>query len=85
MKQYTLQLEGMKCPMCESHINDQIREVKGTSKIKSSYHTNIASFVCDDNFDVNQVKANIEKQGYHVLNIRREEYVKKGFFSFLKK
>ena len=41
----TLKIEGMHCSMCESHINDIIRKVNGTSKIKSSHLRNESKFL----------------------------------------
>ena len=35
--QYTLTIDGMKCGMCESHVNDVVRRVKGVKKVTSSH------------------------------------------------
>ena len=40
MYTYILTIEGMKCGMCEAHINDLIRkEIKSAKKIKSNHKT----------------------------------------------
>ena len=48
MKLVTLNIDGMRCSMCESHVNDLIRKVDGTKKIKSSHLSNTSTFVIDD-------------------------------------
>ena len=37
MKQITVQVEGMQCGMCESHINDVVRRHFQVKKVTSSH------------------------------------------------
>ena len=71
--QYTLSIDGMKCGMCESHVNDVVRRVKGVKKVNSSH------------LKGNDIKNAIEKEGYHVLKEEEKPYQRKGFFSIFKK
>ena len=40
MNKYILKIEGMRCSMCESHVNDAIRKKIDAKKIKSSHTKN---------------------------------------------
>ncbi|MDE7076510.1 MAG: cation transporter, partial [Clostridia bacterium] len=33
MIELTIEVEGMKCGMCESHVNDVVRRVSGVKKV----------------------------------------------------
>ena len=81
----TLKIEGMHCSMCESHINDIIRTVNGPSKIKSSHLRNEAKFLLKSEDSLQTIINTIEKEGYKVISINKENYVKKGLFPFFKK
>ena len=86
MKQITLQIEGMKCSMCEDHICHDIRDaLPQAKKVKASHFKNTASFVIEDDEDENKAVEKITKGGYKVLSVDSQPYEKKGFFSFLKK
>ena len=37
MLKITLEVEGMHCGMCETHVNDVVRRVEGVKKVKSSH------------------------------------------------
>ena len=37
MLKITLEVEGMRCGMCETHVNDVVRRVEGVKKVKSSH------------------------------------------------
>lgn len=83
MNKITLSIDGMKCGMCESHVNDLIRKNFNIKKIKSSYKKNKTAIVCDDNISVDDVISVITKQGYRVENFHVEPYVKRGLFEKL--
>ena len=85
MIEVRIQVEGMRCEMCESHVCDQIRKVDGVKKAKASHSKKLATAIAEDNVDTSAIKANIESQGYRVGEIDVAPYEKKGFFSFLKK
>ncbi len=86
MKQITLNLEGMHCGMCESHVCDQIRKsIPGATKVKADHRKGIAIFVVDDGIDYHMAITAISNEGYKVLSSNEEEYQKKKLFSFLRK
>ena len=81
MQKITLDIDGMKCSMCESHVCDLIRKANNkASKIKANAIKNEASFALNDDEPYDDVINLIEKDGYKVLHIYVEPYKKKFLF-----
>ena len=80
MLEYTVQIKGMACGMCEAHINEVIRNNFEVSKVSSNHKTNIAKFLAEKEIDEEKLKAVINDLGYDCLEITKEEYEKKGLF-----
>lgn len=67
---YTLYIEGMKCGMCETHLNDLIRNKFETAKkVKSNYRNGTLSFVSDGFISIQDVIKEIENIGYGVIGV----------------
>lgn len=81
MQQITLKIDGMHCSMCEAHINEIVRKNDLKLKVKSSHLKNETKIITDHQIDINEIKSNIEKDGYRVLNISTTE-VKKTLFGY---
>lgn len=80
MKRITLEIDGMKCGMCEAHINDAIRRACKVKKISSSHKKGQTVILCEDTVSQAQLREAVEKDGYKVLRITEEEYTKRGLF-----
>lgn len=81
MVKTTIEIEGMMCGMCESHINDVIRKtIPGAKKVSASHKKNQVTFVSDEEANPEALKAAIEDTGYHYISISSEPYEKKGLF-----
>lgn len=77
MNQYVFTVKGMRCGMCESHINDVIRKNNKIKKVKSS-HLRDETVVISDDLDCDKVKSLIKGLGYDVDdNVIVSEYKKK--------
>ena len=85
MTQLTLRIDGMSCGMCESHVNDTIRQKFNIKKVTSSHKKGQTVIVTNEPIDYDKLKAAISETGYEVLDVKEEPYEKKGIFSFLKK
>ena len=85
MVKTTIQGGGMMCGMCESHINDAIRQAVKVSKVTSSHTKGETMLITEETVDEAAVRAAIEKTGYQVKGIHSEPYEKKGFSLFRKK
>ena len=94
MTQVTVQLEGMMCGMCESHVKDAIRKgIPDAKDVTASHATNIATFYMDNDMPKgmiqHELKSAIEPTGYKVLSVKTQTGVqpakKKVIFGFGKK
>lgn len=80
MTQITIQIEGMMCGMCESHINDVIRKKFPVKNVSSSHTKNQTVILTESDIDDNDLKDAIEATGYHFISTSRAPYEKKGLF-----
>jgi len=78
-----VQVEGMRCSMCEAHVNDAIRKVSGVKRVKASASKGEAHIIASSDIDLAAIKEAIAKEGYGVMGIESEPYQKKGFFTRL--
>lgn len=78
----TLTIRDMRCGMCESHINNVIRQNFTVKKVKSSHKKNCTEILTEESLDQNAVIQAIEQTGYKVSEYKEETYVKKGLFGF---
>ena len=82
----TLEIDGMMCGMCESHINDAIRNSVDVKKVNSSHTKGETVIVSKEALDEDKIKSVIDKTGYELQSVSSEELEeKKGLFGFLKK
>ena len=81
MLKITLEVEGMRCGMCETHINDVVRRVEGVKKVASSHAKGRTEVIAEDGVDITRIKAAIAKQGYGVGKIETQPYEKHGLFT----
>ena len=81
----TLKIDGMMCGMCESHINDTIRQNFKIKKVTSSHSKGATEIISEDLLDEAAVKEAVGKTGYKVLEIKAEPYEKKRFSLFGRK
>ena len=86
MLQTTLKIDGMMCGMCESHMNECIRNNFPVSKVTSSHGKGETVVISEAPLDEAKLKESIDKTGYKLLSVSTAPYEKKkGLFSFLRK
>ena len=83
MKEFIIKIDGMMCGMCESHVNDAIRNIANVKKVTSSHKNGETVIVADDDFDLDKATSSITALGYKVGEITEKPYKKQGFFSNL--
>ena len=81
MLKVIFEVEGMRCGMCETHVNDVVRRVEGVKKVTSSRAKGRTEVIAEDGADIERIKEAIEKQGYGVGKIETEPYERRGLFS----
>ncbi len=69
MTQTVLKIEGMACGMCESHINDAIRNNFSVKKVKSSHKKGETVIKSEQPLDAEKLKSVIADTGYTLVSV----------------
>lgn len=85
MVKTTLGIDGMMCGMCESHMNDLIRQKFNVKKVSSSHSKGTTEIISEESLDEDKLREEITGIGYTLKAVNTEEYVKKGFSLFGRK
>ena len=78
MQQTTVQVGGMQCGMCESHINDAIRRAFQVQKVTSSRSKGTTVIISEAPLDEVKLRKVIEGTGYDVGTISQTPYERRG-------
>ena len=78
MLKITLEVEGMHCGMCETHVNDVVRRVEGVKKVKSSHAKGRTEVVAEDSVNTELIKEAIAKQGTAWEELKRSRMKSTG-------
>lgn len=84
MVKTVLKIDGMMCGMCESHMNNLIRNLFQVKKVTSSAKDGETVIISEQELDMSKLETEIAGIGYKLLSYTSELYVKKGLFSFHK-
>lgn len=77
-----LDIDGMMCGMCESHMNDAIRNAFEVEKVTSSHTKGTTEIISKEPLSREALTEAVEKTGYKILEINEEEYTKKKISLF---
>ena len=80
MWKYTVQIDGMMCGMCESHMNDAVRKAFHVKKVSSSHGKGETVIITEDEIDEQALRDAVAATGYEMKGIEKEPYKKKGLF-----
>lgn len=83
MVKITVKIEGLKCPMCEAHVNECVKKSFKVKSVVSSFKEGETVIEATDSIDTAVLTEAIEKTGYKVLEITEERAEKKCFFASL--
>lgn len=84
MVRITVGIEGMACGMCETHINEAVRNAFRVKKVTSSYTKKQTVILAEQDIPEQELKNVVAKAGYDVVSVNSEPYEKKGLFSSLR-
>ena len=59
----TVHVEGMKCGMCESHVNDAVRKAVPVKKVTSSRSRNETTVIAETELDEDALRTAISATG----------------------
>ena len=79
MNKYILGIDGMKCGMCEMHVEDAIRKVMKVKKVNASHIKNNVVVITESNFDQYDFENALKTTGYRITSFERSLAVKKLF------
>lgn len=82
MLKITVQVDGMMCGMCESHVNDAVRRAFPVKKVTSSHGRGETVILAESAPNEAELRQVIDATGYQVRDIVQEPYEKKGLFHF---
>ena len=80
MYEIILKVDGMKCGMCEAHVNDAVRDNFNVKKVKSSHSKGQTVILTEDDMDEKKLSNIISATGYIVTEVQKKPYEKKGLF-----
>ena len=80
MYQITLGIDGMMCGMCESHINDAVRNAFPVKKVTSSHSRGETVILSETAIPEAELQPVISKTGYELTSYACAPYEKKGLF-----
>ena len=69
----TLKIEGMRCKMCEAHVNDMIKENYDVKKVKSSAKNCETVVVSEKALDAEKLGTQIAELGFKLISVSSEE------------
>ena len=84
MVKTVLKIDGMMCGMCESHMNNLIRNLFQVKKVTSSAKDGETVIISEQELDMSKLETEIAGISYKLLSYTSEPYVKKGLFLFHK-
>lgn len=86
MLKITMEIDGMMCGMCESHINAAIRREFKVKKVTSSHTKRQTVILTEKPLDEDKLRKVIDETGYKVMSIETAEEEKRGgLFGLFKK
>lgn len=85
MTETILKVDGMACAMCESHVNDTVRNKFSVQKVTSSHTKGETVILSEQPLDQQALRDAIAATGYTVTAVDVHPYEKKGLFSFHRK
>ena len=80
MYQITLNIDGMMCGMCESHINDAVRNAFSVKKVTSSHSKGQTVILSETEIPETDLRPVIAKTGYELTGYTCAPYETKGLF-----
>lgn len=69
MIETTVKIDGMMCSMCESHVNDAIRNHLNVKKVSASHSKGEATIISEDPISEGDIEKALDGSGYTILSV----------------
>ena len=79
MNKYILGIKGMRCGMCEMHVEDQIRKNIKIKKVKASHIKNNLVVITELVLTLDDFHKVLDPTGYEIVEYKKEKAIKKLF------
>lgn len=79
MNKYIMGIDGMRCGMCELHVEEAIRKKIKVKKVKASHFKNELIVFTELNLTLNDFKNVLDPTGYIITSFKRDVAVRKLF------
>ena len=66
---YRLEIHGMRCGMCEAHVNNEIRNNFKVKKVTSNHLKNETVILASEKLDLDKLREVIKNTGYELKGI----------------
>ncbi len=80
MVKITVGIDGMMCGMCESHVNEAVRNHFKVKKVTASHTDKNAVILAEQEIPRDELEAVIKETGYDFVDMTVEPYEKKKLF-----
>ena len=81
MNKYILGIDGMRCGMCEMHVEEAISKVIKVKKVNASHLKNLVVVITEQDLNEDDFKKALDSTGYRILSFKRE-VAKKTLFGW---
>ena len=69
-----IKIDGMSCSMCESHVNDAIRNAFKVKKVKSSHKKGLTEILSQDALTEEEIRKVLDPTGYRITEVSSEAF-----------
>lgn len=76
MYKYILGIDGMRCGMCESHVQETLMKSIKLKKVKASHSKNVAVVISEESLNLEDFKKVLDPTGYRILSFSKTSAVK---------
>lgn len=77
MNKYVLKIDGMKCGMCEAHVEEAIRKAMKVKKVKASHIKNNLVVICEGKYKEEDFIKIFSNLGYRITSFEESVAIKK--------
>lgn len=77
MNKYELSIDGMRCGMCEIHVEETVEKKIKAKKSKASHLTNKLVVFSEEELTKEDFEKAFVESGYRVLSFKKEKAIKK--------
>lgn len=82
MLKIIIQVDGMMCGMCKSHVNNAIRKAFPVRKAASSHSRGETLILTETDISEAALRSTVKAAGYVAKAVDKEPYEKRGLFGF---